>query len=365
MNIKFYHRFFKPSDIDNLPHHYFYGATELEKHNINVSICEDSSLGNRLIRGMKLALKLIFTSKPYDALYAATANGLELLVLLRSMGLYSKPIVVWQHRALKNTDKFIVKKLLQFYYRGFDKMLMFTEKHVKESEAAGVIAPDKLTCLKWGPDLKYYDNIINKEQESSNAANEAYFCSTGRENRDFPTLIKAFEKLPNSKLRIYTTRQHGNMNNEQILADACKDAPNIKVSIVDGLATQNNFLSKEIYRSFCTIICTNEHNYTVGLTSLYEAMALGKAVITSNNPYFPIDVEKEGLGIKIGYGNSDDCIKAVNYLSENKEVAAEMGRKARRFVEQHYNLDSLAYDVATTLRAVSKTPQYSTPTASY
>ncbi|MBS7566828.1 glycosyltransferase [Mucilaginibacter sp. Bleaf8] len=358
MDVKFYHRFFKPADLDSLPHHFFYAATDLEKHGINVSICNDSSAANRIWRGIKLAIKLTLGSKPYQALYASTANGLEVLVLLRCLGLFTKPIVVWQHRALKASGNAVVKRLLKLYYSGFDKMFMFSEMHIQESVAPGVIAADKLQFMKWGPDLAYYDRIINKEKQNLPGKPEKYYCSTGRENRDFPTLIKAFEQSPGHQLKLFTTRQHGHMNNEKILSEANKGAPNIEVNIVEGDASVNAYLSKVVYHSYCMAICAHEHNYTVGLTSLYEAMALGKAIITSNNPYFPIDVEKEGIGLKVAYGDSAAFSNAVKYLSEHEDVATSMGKKARKLVEQHYNLELLAHDVAQTLNSLSKRGYY-------
>ena len=199
--------------------------------------------------------------------------------------------------------------------------------------------------MQWGPDTDYYDKVIEATKKANKPV-ENYFCSTGRENRDFPTLISAFSALPESKLRIYTTRQHGRMQNEKILLEDEKATPNIHVSIVESSPTLNAFLSAEIYNGICAVISCQQYNYTVGLTSLTEAMALGKAAIVSDNPYFPIDVEKEGIGIKVAYKDVQGWIDAIKYLTHNPEIANEMGRRGRQFIDEKCNTRLMAKNLA-------------------
>lgn len=354
MKIKYYQRFYNPKNLSNAPQHFYFGATSLKKHHIDVSFLGDSSLANRIYRGIKIAFLLIFSMQSYDLLYGSTANGLEVIVLLKSLGLYKKPIVVWQHRALKHTRNKWLKKILRFYYKGFDQMFMFCPQHVKESVLAGVMPESKLKVVKWGPDLNYYDHIIEDEPLDDDPGHEHYFCSTGRENRDFPTLIEAFESLPDDVLKIYTTKQHGGIDNEKILLNRGNLNSNIHISIIGVSSSNNTFLAKEVLNCFCTIICCYKHNYTVGLTSLFEAMALGKPVIMSDNPYFPFDVEKENIGIKVEYGSANAWAKAIKYLSENRQKAKEMGYNARKLAEKEYNLDLFASEVADTLKSIAK-----------
>ncbi|RZK21660.1 MAG: glycosyltransferase family 1 protein [Pedobacter sp.] len=304
-----------------------------------------------MILAIKLAFKILFLDESYDMIYGSTPHGLELLVFLRSLCLYNKPIVIWQHRALKSSTNPIRNLFLKFYYRGFDKFIMFSELHIKETLSNKTTRKSKLVQMHWGPDINYFDKIIS-ETKAEIAGN--YFCSTGRENRDFPTLIQGFAASINSSLRIYTTKQHGKMNNEKLLLDYGDKYNNVEVYIIENTPNLNQFLSQEVYKSKCAVISCHEHNYTVGLTSLLEAMALGKAVITSDNPYFPIDVEKEGIGIKIPYGDPAAWTEAVDFISNNPEICKEMGKKARKFIDDRCNSDLLSFNVAKCLYDVSK-----------
>ena len=332
-----------------MPGHFFYGVLGLDKYNIETFFMENSFLGNRIWISIKVALQIIFNNKKYDLIYAATPYGLELLVLLRSLGIFNKPIIVWQHRALKASPNPWVNKMLKFYYSGFSKMIMFTDMHIKETLSNGATTREKLMQMNWGPDTNYFDGII---ADNPDRAPINYFCSTGRENRDFPTLIKAFSVLPDSILKIYTTRLHGAMNNEKLLSDYTHSYSNVQVSIVES-KNINKFLSKEVSKSICAVVSCHEHNYTVGLTSLLEAMALKTAIITSDNPYFPFDVEQEGFGLKVPYGDVDAWTKAAKYLSDHPEIAIKMGEKGREYVDKYFNLDLLTQDVAKCLYQVA------------
>lgn len=51
-------------------------------------------------------------------------------------------------------------------------------------------------------------------------SDEGYFVSTGKENRDFDTLIQAFRKT-GAKLKIMTAKSHAGQNYED-LVEKCK-----------------------------------------------------------------------------------------------------------------------------------------------
>ena len=89
--------------------------------------------------------------------------------------------------------------------------------------------------------------------------------------------------------------------------------------------------------------------YTVGLTTLVEAFALGIPVICSRNPNFEVDIDKEGIGITVEYGDAQGWIKSIQYIAEHPNEAKEMGRKARQLAEQRFNMEIFAKEIADTL----------------
>ena len=45
--------------------------------------------------------EILCCKEPYEVLYGTSFRGLELIILLRALGFYRKPIVIWHHTALK------------------------------------------------------------------------------------------------------------------------------------------------------------------------------------------------------------------------------------------------------------------------
>ena len=130
-----------------------------------------------------------------------------------------------------------------------------------------------------------------------------------------------------------------------------KLSPNIWLNFGDWSLDE---CARFVNNAYAVVICCQNYPYTVGLTTLVEALALGKAVITTDNPTFPIDVEKEGIGIKVPYGDVDGWIKAITYMSGHPEEVKEMGRKARLLAERTYNLERCSKEVADVLLSLKK-----------
>ncbi len=79
-----------------------------------------------------------------------------------------------------------------------------------------------------------------------------------------------------------------------------------------------------------------EHHKRKELTKFYEYMAAGIPVICSNFPVWKNLIEGIGAGITVDPKDPDELADAINYLHENPELAAEMGRKGRQAVMDKY-----------------------------
>lgn len=118
-------------------------------------------------------------------------------------------------------------------------------------------------------------------------------------------------------------------------------------------------LAKKVARKKAIVICCLDFPYTVGLTTLVEAYALGIPVVCSRNPNFEIDIDKEGIGIAVEYGDVEGWVKAIRYLSTHPEKAREMGENARKLGEKRFNLEIFSKEIAQRLLHIStKTPNF-------
>jgi glycosyltransferase involved in cell wall biosynthesis len=73
--------------------------------------------------------------------------------------------------------------------------------------------------------------------------------------------------------------------------------------------------------------------------TILESFALGKPVIGASIGGIPELVENGSTGMLFDAGNVDDLAGKINYLLDNKNLAVEMGRNARKKVEEEYNED--------------------------
>ena len=173
--------------------------------------------------------------------------------------------------------------------------------------------------------------------------------STGKENRDVSTLFQAFAATK-EKLDLYIAVSCGNINYKNII-DGFTLPDSIHVHYTDGVIPYE--LAKLVARKSCIVICCLDFPYTVGLTTLVEAFALGIPVICSRNPNFEIDIDKEGIGITVEYGDVQGWTDAIRYIADHPEEARRMGNNARKLAEERFNLEIFSREIAESLQEIS------------
>jgi glycosyltransferase involved in cell wall biosynthesis len=94
----------------------------------------------------------------------------------------------------------------------------------------------------------------------------------------------------------------------------------------------------------------HQADFDAGVTTITEAMAMGKAVITTRTRA-QVDVIRDGLhGLYVPPGDPRALRQAIGYLLENPEEAERMGRAGRQQAERWHALDHYVRRVATIVR---------------
>ena len=346
MKIYFYHTRLTRESYNEwkeykFPGHLLYGLPLLEQYGIKSIMHKYKNYTNRFKLMLYVTSQILFCKEKYDALYATSFRGIELIIFLRALGLYRKPIIVWHHTAVTTSKKYFRELIARFFYKGIDKMFFFSQKLINDSLKSTKAPAHKLKLIHWGPDLAFYDHLKKGMPQSLTEG----FISTGKENRDISTLIKAFAET-NQKLDIYIAHSCGNINYKNII-EQHSIPPQINIHYTEGVIPYE--LAKIVNQKSCIVISCLDFPYTVGLTTLVEAFALGIPVICSRNPNFEVDIDKEGIGITVEYGDAQGWIKAIQYIAEHPNEAKEMGRKARQLAEQRFNMEIFAKEIADTL----------------
>ena len=349
------------------PSHFLYGACHLADNGIDVvyhrSLHHELS---RLKTALYTAWRVLTCREHYDALYATHYKGLELVVLLRALGLFRKPIIVWHHQPIVKSKSRLRELLGRFFYKGFDRLIFFSQKLVDDSLKAPKADPRKLVVGHWGADLAFYDKIkaeMKSEQPSLShhltispshpltpspshpLTPSPSFIATGKEQRDQPTLIEAFNRTGRHLILYIGINPNPNVPNPNLEAvERCAPADNIDVVKICGLLPYE--IAREVAKADCVVICCHRTRYTAGLTTVVEALALGLPIICSRNPQIPVDFDRLGCGISVDYGDVEGWQRAVEYIANHPDDARLMGERGRALAEQMFNDERCAKEVA-------------------
>lgn len=313
---------------------WLYGMAQLTaNYKIEHISWKQFSLKGNIVNNLKML-------KPCDVLFQTYfyAKPFYLISVLRKLSLFRKrKLIGISHTALRTRNNKWNNWMLKMVYNSFDKILFHSRQNMIESIEEGLIKSEKCEFLFWGEDLEYIDKNINISQGN-------YFLSTGRECRDFPTLISVFSKTTNIPLQIYTNKINYD-NKYNFLEEEQGKYENILIKFVEKSAETTHQLAQKAGGCLCIVIPLNKDDiyYCLGLTSVIEAMAMGKPIISTRNPYSPVDLEKEGIGFFVD--DEPSWSNAINYISNHPTEAKEMGRKARLLAEKLFNIERCANQI--------------------
>ncbi|MBO4549972.1 MAG: glycosyltransferase [Bacteroidaceae bacterium] len=341
MTVYFYHtqdteRIVQEWKQGTFPSHFLYGALQLEDYGINVVWHHQKHTYKRLRDMLVATWKVLSCRKSYDVLYATHSLGIEPVILLRALRLYRHPIVVWHHQPVVKAKNPLREAFARLFYRGIDHMIFFSEKLIQDSLLSKKADPKRMSMVHWGADLDYYDSLKPDGKHSSS------FISTGKELRDFETLIQAFHEteLP---LTLFVEKKR-----QAYFENLLAGKQNIEVHY--GNRPIPHEIAQYVAQSKCVCICCQESNYTVGLTTVVEALALGLPILCTRNPQMPMDIEAEGCGFWIEPKDVEGWKEKLMYIANHPEEAKAMGKRSRALAEQYYNVEQCGKEVATILK---------------
>lgn len=315
----------------NMSSRLFYGLIELEeKYDVEqVNYDSRASLVGLIRSNLRVTRACDFVYMTY--LYE---QPLILIAFLKSLGFYRKrKIIAISHKRLKTGKNVLEGFIYRLVYKHIDMFFFHSQQNLDDSVELGLTKRSKAKFFYWGDDLSYVDRTYKMSMGD-------FFISTGRENRDFDLMIRAFVKT-NAQLELYTNRiNYG--NNYEDLEEYQNKYPNVDIKFVDKSNDTTIRLAQRTAECRCVMIplMKDQINYCVGLTSIIEAMAMGKPIISSPNPYSPVDIAKEKIGIVAD--SEEEWIAAINYMQDHPAEAEAMGQRARRMAEQYYNVNSTA-----------------------
>jgi glycosyltransferase involved in cell wall biosynthesis len=80
-----------------------------------------------------------------------------------------------------------------------------------------------------------------------------------------------------------------------------------------------------------------------GVTSLMDALGLGRAILMTRNVHVDVDIEAERIGFWLEPGDVRGWADRLKWIAANPVEVAEMGERARRLAEQRLNSAAFAH----------------------
>lgn len=312
----------------SMPSHHLWGADMLGEFGIDVEIlpfCRYPFLkkyvSHRGVLGDLDQQLQILLRKDYEAVYSGSEVVTSILAYLRAIGFFKKPIISIIHHPLYMVSKTkrslsIVKHLRRLYVRGTDRLVCLNQHAKKFVKHNLGVSDAQSPVIHWGPDLSFY----NVSDRFDNLIVSAGICF-----RDYVTFCKSLQAIK-IETRIFSGGKY--LPQEPVPRYVYFEKQHV------GYSELLSWYDRALFIAIPLIKKTT----LVGITSLLEAMAVGKPVVMTRNCGIDIDIEKEGIGIWVEPGDVSGWRKAINYLIDNPDQAKVMGRKGRDLCERVYNI---------------------------
>lgn len=159
--------------------------------------------------------------------------------------------------------------------------------------------------------------------------------SMGVAKRDYTTLIKALIELPDYQTEIFVSSKYG----DEYRGGKLGRIP--EWIQFPGRITDDELRCRYRLARFVVVPLMPTHHSGAGVTSIFEASASGKAVIATDTGGIHSYIQDGKTGILVPPGDVQAMRNAIHKLWANPDLAQEMGRAGRRFVEENYDYQTV------------------------
>jgi glycosyltransferase involved in cell wall biosynthesis len=297
----------------------------------------------------------------YDIIFSDNeGTGLPLALLLRGGARPGQPRHVCLSHYLSSAKKRVWFRLGAG--RRIDMLIAHSSAQLRLAVETLGMPAKKVALLPYFADERFWDPALATPDRTGA---RPMICSAGLEFRDYTTLIAAVRDLE-VDVRIGAASHWAKHNAFGATADLPESVT------VSGYNYQQ---LRDLYASArFVVVPLRDVDNQAGITTILEAMAMGKAVVvtrtrgqtdvvrdwragaTAPPPGFLAAPEvAETLGaLPTGWyvrpNDAGDLSDAINYLLAHPEIAEEMGRNARRVAEGYFGLDAFIQRFGALLR---------------
>jgi hypothetical protein len=300
------------------PRHHLWGMDALRAAGHEVTIlprCERALL-RRLSRAARFQLgdlakestvPRLVREQEIDLVVCAEMGSMRAFGLLRGWHLLRTPLVGLLHPGPPSSTP------ARWSVQGFDRVLCLSEEIRRRVPTARRHTPPGR--IRWGPDLGF---------AGYRAGPGTHIVSNGRTHRDNALLARAASTV-GAPLLLDGAEPGGAVARmgPRPMADVLADAR----------------------RALAVAIPLTRADGCFGITEVNDALALGKPLLMTRNPFVDVDIEAIGCGRWIEVGDGNGWVREIEALLADPQRAQEMGDRGRAHAAQHWNYERFSEEL--------------------
>jgi glycosyltransferase involved in cell wall biosynthesis len=289
-----------------------YGSMDADRHSL-------VRAARRVSRDAALAMHGFLRARNYHVIFSNGENvGIPLAALLKSRR--TRPLhMLIGHRLSPRKKRFFMRWL----HPQMDAIFVYAASQKVYAEEVLRIPANKLHLIPFHADTRFY-------RPAPDVRVERRISSAGLELRDYPTLIEAVRGL-DVEVRLAAASPWSRRRNETAgrALPPNVSARNYPYHELRELYASSQFVVVPLY----------DNDFQAGVTTILEAMAMGKAVIVTQTQG-QRDVIQHGVnGIYVPPGDPATLRSAITGLLARPDQAAQLGINARQTIESTMSLD--------------------------
>ena len=308
-----------------------YAALDAERHPL-------VRAASRLFgRDAALAVAGFVRRDRYGAVFTNGENvGIPLALLLRRAGRRTlRPGHVTIGHRLSSPKKTPFFRRLRAH-DGMDTVFVYAGEQARYARAELGIPPGAVRQIAFHADERFW------RPRPEVPVKATQICAAGLEWRDYPTLIRAVAGLPDVCVTLAAASpwsKHADQTRGGGLP------PNVHVARFDYAGLRDLYAA-----SAAVVVPLRENDFQAGVTTLLEAMAMGKPVIATQTTGQTDVIAPGENGLFVPPGDVEGWRRAIRGLLDDPARGARLGQNARRWVERHATLDRWVGEIAGALR---------------
>ena len=207
------------------------------------------------------------------------------------------------------------------------------------------IGPDRTSSIENYVDIDFF----NTDGIAVDTEMPPFIMSQGLAKRDYPTLIRALEKLPHVTCKISAVSAWDKFKAGY---EGMKIPSNVQLEtfnhpyLIRKMTAQSRFVVIPLR--------TNTGMWCAGSTSVMQAQAMGKPVVVTHLPGIAEYVRHGETGFVVRGNDPDAMAEAIDLLWMDPQRAAEMGRNARQWMSENFTLQKYVDQFARLIRSTAK-----------